>query len=102
MFNLIPEQLLNILRAEGQGITIGSRRIDALFYADDLALIASSRNALQKQLYLVEKWLQDCKMEMNADKTEYLVTGEQGGALITSTGERIAPTTSANYLGYVR
>ena len=41
-------------------------------------------------------------MEMNAEKTEYLIVGQQGGALITSTGARIEPTTTANYLGYKR
>ena len=69
---------------------MGTRRIDALFYADDLALIASSRADLQRQLEITEEWLAECSMEMNVSKTEYLVIGDGiGGGLITQQGDRI-------------
>ena len=47
------------LKTRGKGIIIGTRRIDALFYADDLALIAATRADLQKQLEIVEEWLNE-------------------------------------------
>ena len=82
---------------------MGTRRIDALFYADDLALIASSRADLQRQLEITEEWLTECNMEMNVLKTEYLVLGDgTGGGLITKHGDRILPQQSATYLGYER
>ena len=43
LFNLFPELLCRKMKTRGRGIQIGTRRVDLLFYADDLALIAASR-----------------------------------------------------------
>ena len=59
LFNLFPELLCRRMKREGKGIQIGLRRIDILFYADDLALIASSRANLQRQLQTMEEWLNE-------------------------------------------
>ena len=91
------------MKRQGKGITIGLRRIDVLFYADDLALIAATRAELQQQLQIMEDWLQECNLEMNVSKTEYVIlNGKQGGGLITRNRERILPKQSATYLGYER
>ena len=91
------------MKRQGKGITIGLRRIDVLFYADDLALIAATRAELQQQLQTMEDWLQECNLEMNVSKTEYVIlNGKQGGGLITRNRERILPKQSATYLGYER
>ena len=91
------------MKRQGKGITIGLRRIDVLFYADDLALIAATRAERQQQLQIMEDWLQECNLEMNVSKTEYVIlNGKQGGGLITRNRERILPKQSATYLGYER
>ena len=42
------------MKNQGKGIKIGVIRVDALFYADDLALIAANRTDMQRQLEIVE------------------------------------------------
>ena len=93
LFNLFPELLCRRMRQQGNGIQIGLRRIDLLFYADDLALIAPTRHDLQKQLEIAEEWLNECKLEMNFNKSEYIVVGTQtrAGGLITQQRKRIIP-----------
>ena len=67
------------MKLQGQGIQIGTRRIDLLFYADDLALLAPTRHDLQRQLEITEEWLTECKLEMNLEKSEYIIIGDQRG-----------------------
>ena len=62
LFNLFPEQLCRMMRQEGRRIQIGPRGIDLLFYADDLALLAPTRHALQQQLQITEEWLTECNL----------------------------------------
>ena len=72
------------MKTHGRGIQIGLRRIDLLFYADDLALIAASRADLQHQFQIMERWLQTCNLQINLAKTEYIVIGGNiGGGIIT-------------------
>ena len=103
LFNLFPELLCRKMKTQGKGINIDARRIDLLFYADDLALIAATRADLQQQLQITEEWLRECKLEMNIAKTEYIVLGgKAGGGLITEHRARILPKATATYLGYER
>ena len=91
------------MRTQGRGIQIGLKRIDLLFYADDLALVAASRADLQHQFQIMERWLQTCNLQINLTKTEYIVIGgNTGGGIITEQRERILPQKSVTYLGYQR
>lgn len=72
------------MQAEGKGVWIGNRRIDCLFYADDLVLIAENEQALQQQLRIMESWAREWNLEVNVDKTEYMVIGGNGQGRITT------------------
>ncbi len=43
LFNLFPEQLLRDIQGLNGGISVGTEQIKALFYADDLILLAPTR-----------------------------------------------------------
>ena len=38
-------------------------------------LIAENHKMMQKQYRTMEKWLKECNLEVNEDKTEYMVIG---------------------------
>ena len=91
------------MHAEGKGVYIGNRRIDWLFYADDLALIAENAQDLQRQLRIMEKWILEWNLEVNVEKTEYIAIGGNGeGSIRTEQGKLIRAGKAINYLGYQR
>jgi hypothetical protein len=57
------------------GIKIGDKRIPALMYADDIILIAPTRRSLQALCNITEEWAFKYGLELNTEKTEYIVFG---------------------------
>ena len=47
----------------------GSKKIGILLYADDIVFLASSTRAMRKLCEIVEKWLMDFNLNINADKS---------------------------------
>jgi hypothetical protein len=54
LFNLIPEQLSKLLTNSNQGVKVGDKTIPALMFADDVILIANTRQQLQHLIGLTE------------------------------------------------
>ena len=55
LFNLFPEELLIRLRPY-EGISFDGVHLNALFYADDLILMADTPELLQTLIGVMEKW----------------------------------------------
>ena len=51
----------------------------------------------------MENWLKECNLEVNEDKTEYMVIGSRiQQRFWTTNGKMIRSRSSVNYLGYSR
>ena len=82
-----------------------------ILYADDSALLISHKNPqyiadmLSRELDSCREWLIDNKLSLHLGKTESILfcskyrIRKSGAFLVTCNGEKIAPTTSAKYLG---
>lgn len=66
-FNVYTNDLFNILRNSGYGCNIDNLFYGLISYADDSALLAPSREALQKMVSLCEKYFDDHGIEISVD-----------------------------------
>ncbi|KAL0103821.1 hypothetical protein PUN28_017858 [Cardiocondyla obscurior] len=71
LFNLVVDRALGVL-SEDVGYTMGGKRINALGYADDIVLLASTRNGLQENLTRLHAAFSTNGLTINAKKTGVL------------------------------
>ena len=81
LFTVFMNDLLIQLRNNGDGCNINAVFYGAIMFADDLALCAPSRRAMQKMLRLCEEYCRDCCLSFNAKKTKSLLFGKNASAL---------------------
>ena len=83
LFNLLPDQLAKLLKDVPVGIALSDgTQVNCLLYADDIALIAKSAQELQILADNVTIWAEENRLQINADKTEYLaLTRNQAGTI---------------------
>jgi hypothetical protein len=100
LFNLLPDQLAKRVMHTQAGVWLSDMsRVNCLLYADDVALIARNTNELQTLANEVTEWANDCKLKINAGKTEYLTTGARQNGAINLDGTMIMPNDELKYLG---
>ena len=76
LFNIYVDDLLKLLREAGVGCHIDNQFYGAIMFADDLALIAPTRSALQKLINICENYCNDHCLRFNARKTKTMVFGK--------------------------
>ena len=67
------DELLLRLRSAGIGCHIGTTFAGALAYADDVSLIAPTRNSLLQMLRVVNSFSRDYDVNFNASKSKLLL-----------------------------
>ena len=83
--------------------TINSIKIPCLFWADDLALISTTKEGLQNQLNVFNEYCSDWKLTLNTEKTKAIIFNKTGATLkkhqINYGGELIKTVKYFSYLG---
>ena len=69
MFTTYVDSLLERLKKSGIGIQVQGEVINALMYADDLCMIASSEAELQKLIDIMSEWCREWRLCPNITKT---------------------------------
>ena len=113
LFSLYMDELLVKLRKLGVGCHISGVFFGAALYADDLVLLAPSRNALQKMLELCDSYAKDHNLvfstdpnpELSKTKCLFMVGKVRGGQVhypkpVRLSGIDLPWVTSANHLGH--
>ena len=72
LFNLYTECLMSRVIDSGISCHVGDVNAAILMYADDIALLAPSRDAMQKLLNICEEFGREYHLSFNADKSEAL------------------------------
>lgn len=67
LFNMVIDRLFSLLPKE-TGIRIGETVVNAMGYADDLVLLATTKVGLQELLDITAEYLQSCGLLVNASK----------------------------------
>ena len=97
LFALFISDLSRQLHDMDEGVTIGSVTIPALFFADDIALVANSEGALQRKLELLQRFVSSRGLAINFDKTKIMKWGP--GAL--SEGEWVIKLADGTVVGVI-
>ncbi len=74
LFNLFIAGLVRELEGSGRGVTLGEVIIPALFFADDMVLLAQSESELETLLQLVGNFATDNGLAFNGPKSSILVS----------------------------
>ncbi len=75
LFSLYTENLGKYLDNTEAGIIIGNIKINNLFYADDILLIANTKEKMNKLLLKTEEFGNKLEIKFNPEKTTYVVVG---------------------------
>ena len=105
LFNIYVNDLPSIFSFIGNHpITINNSNISCLMYADDLIIMSTSHEALQKCLHNLEDYCDKWKLEVNMKKTKILTFNKQGSLIKRHTfsykGNTVERVKEYKYLGF--
>jgi hypothetical protein len=79
LFDIFMDGMAREIKVCGLGVDVdGGERLACLLYADDLVLIAETKEDLQKQLDAVHEFCRKWRVELNQGKTKVVVFGSRG------------------------
>jgi len=73
LFNCYQDELTDIIENLNIGIALSLIKVDIVQYADDITLIATTANGLQKQITSCEEYGEKYGMRFNPDKTLVII-----------------------------
>ena len=79
MYTMFIDGFVRRLKAEGLGCEIGGEWAGALYYADDLALLAKNDVEMQKMLRVLDAYCRDWQFQVSYGKTKVLRFGRCRG-----------------------
>ena len=100
LFIMYVDDLLILLRKSKAGCHIAELFVAAIMYADDLALLAPTRNSLQTLLDVCQKYGMEWCITYNPSKTNLMTFGRQVDYQpVYLNGISISPVSECKYLG---
>jgi hypothetical protein len=100
LFCVYMEELLKKLEESEIGCYIGHRYAGALCYADDVALIAPSQQAMRRMLHICEDFATKFHVKFNSSKSINIVVGTEKYTPVSLHGIIIPRATKAVHLGH--
>ena len=102
LFNLYVENLILRIIDSGFGCYVGDVCASILMYADDIALLAPTRYAMQKLLDICSNFGIEFSLSFNADKSESVFFGDMSNIALNfhMDGKLIPIVNKINYLGH--
>ena len=101
LFNLYTESLITRVVDSGIGCYVGDVCAAILMYADDIALLAPSRTAMQKLLDICDDFGGEFQLEFNPDKSESIIFGRNKYVTNLFLNNKLIPNVNhVNYLGH--
>ena len=78
LFNLFLSDLAKKFDARGDRLVLEELSVNALFWADDLILLAETKEELDKLLKILEKYCQENHLMINTKKTKCMIFNKTG------------------------
>ena len=101
LFNLYTEGLISKIVDSGVGCYVGNVCASILMYADDIALLAPTRGAMQRLLDICSEFGIDNNLCFNPNKSESIVFGNNNYDIKVFLNNRLIPRTNKiKYLGH--
>ena len=102
LFSLYVDELILRIHNARVGCFIGNKCSSVLIYADDIALLTPTRNAMQKLLKICEEFGKDYCLNYNPDKSETIIFGNSSfNCNLTLNNENIKQVNRIVHLGHV-
>ena len=101
-FSIYIDDMIKILRKNGIGCHLIKMFVGCILFADDLALLAPSRSALQKMIDLCTEYCSKYCLEFNSKKSKIMVFGKSYSSFIAPLsilGSHIEYVREWKYLG---
>jgi hypothetical protein len=73
LFNIVLKKVVREAALDKEGVKLGENNIGILAYADDIVLMADSKDKLKEQSKQLINAAKRVGLEINAEKTEYMV-----------------------------
>ena len=103
LFNLYINDLANRISSYGIGINLENKMVYILIYADDLVLLAETKDDLHLVIDILYKWCDEKKMKLNLDKNKVVhfrsASTQKTKSLFKVGSENIEIADSYTYLG---
>ena len=104
LFSLYVNDLPQALNSEdpNESYILGSTKLSCLMYADDLVLLAKTKDGLQNHLIKLQDYCTKWKLKVNITKTKIIIFNKQGKFIseqITLNGIPVECVKSYKYLG---
>ena len=101
LFNLYTDSLIERITKSHVGCHIGNVSTSIIMYADDIALLAPTRGAMQKMLTICQDFGESFNLSFNTEKSESIVFGKLCYDFnLFLNDKRIPIVNSVNYLGH--
>ena len=100
-FSLYIDDLIKMLRKKGIGCHVLEMFVACILFADDMALMAPSRSALQKMINICTDYCDKFCLDFNAKKSKVMIFGKQSNSPtpVSIKGENIDTVSELKYLG---
>ena len=82
LFNIFINDLKDVVTKLGKGVRFGNSRISMLFFADDIVLLAESREDLEAMLQVVFEYSLKWRLKFNYDKCNVIRFDNQQNKVI--------------------
>lgn len=78
LFNLFMNDLPNVLESEESGyVILGQTKVNCLMYADDIVLLSTSFDGLNKSIKILENYCNKWQLKINIKKTKIMVCNKR-------------------------
>jgi len=109
LFNLYTELISRVINSSDTGFPLGKTKLSVMSYADDITLVARSKQAMDTQMDLLQKICNDLELRINDSKT--MQTGlsfkdnksccVEQGSINNTPMKVITPNESFKIVGYI-
>ena len=104
LFNIFMAGLAKELSNKDSGLKLDSKKINSIFWADDIVLLTESRSDLETLLQVVSDYCCKNKLTINCKKTKCLIfnrTGRLSKEKICMNGVKLENVREYKYLGFL-
>jgi hypothetical protein len=78
LFNIFINGIVGKVKESGLGVKIGGETVSVLLFADDMVLVANSKDDLSNLLAKVKQYCDKWQLEVNVNKTKVVVVSKDG------------------------
>ena len=104
LFKLYIDDILNEICNSHEGCRLGLMRMNVLAYADDIVLLANTRDQLDILYGILNRGMEERKLSINKNKTKCMIFNKKSDIILNSFGlkeDNFEIVSECKYLGHI-